>query len=90
MRASEVCHLAAELITGSRAEQHGEAKETHSNIAALWSAYLNRPITARDVALMMVLLKIARTKTNACNIDNFVDAAGYAGIAAELAAYDAP
>jgi hypothetical protein len=90
MGASEVCHLAAELITGSRAEQHGAAKETHGNIAALWSAYLHTSITARDVALMMALLKIARTKTGTFNLDDFVDAAGYVSIAAEIADRNAP
>ena len=61
----------------------------HTNIAALWSAYLGMPITARDAALMMVLLKVARTKTGAFNLDDYVDAAGYAGIAAEVAGHDA-
>ena len=56
---------------------------------ALWSAYLGTPITARDVALMMVLLKVARTKTGAFNLDDYVDAAGYAGIAVEVAGHDA-
>ena len=39
---------------------------------------------------MMVLLKIARSKTGTFNLVDFVDAAGYAGIAAEVAGHDAP
>jgi len=68
MRASDVCRRAADLVSSDRAEQHGDALDTHTNIAALWSAYLSAPITPCDVALMMVLLKIARTKTGAFNL----------------------
>jgi Domain of unknown function (DUF6378) len=38
---------------------------------------------------MMVLLTVARTKTGAFNRDDYVDAAGDAGIAAEAAGRDA-
>lgn len=41
-------------------------------------------ITADQVALMMVLLKVARTKTGGLNIDDYVDMAGYAGVAGEI------
>ena len=34
---------------------------------------------------MMVLLKVARTKTGAHNPDDYIDMTGYAAIAAELA-----
>ena len=89
MRARDVCRRATDLVGGDRARQHGEALAAHTNIAVLWSAYLGMPITARDAALMMVLLKVARTKTGAFNLDDYVDAAGYAAIAAEIAGHDA-
>jgi Domain of unknown function (DUF6378) len=89
VRAVEVCHRAAGLVGGDRARQHGEAVASHTKIAALWSAYLNTRITAHDVALMMALLKIARTKVGVFNLDDYVDAAGYAAIAAEVVGCDA-
>ena len=89
MRARDVCRRATDLVSGDRARQHGEALAAHTNIAVLWSAYLGMPITACDAALMMVLLKVARTKTGAFNLDDYVDAAGYAAIAAEMAGRDA-
>lgn len=46
---------------------------------------LTRPLTAHDVAVMMCLLKIARLKSGSHNPDNYVDLAGYAGVAAECA-----
>ena len=89
MQAQDVCRRAADLVAGGRARLHGDARAVHASIAALWSAYLGTPITARDVALMMVLLNVARTKTGAFNLDDYVDAAGYAGIAVEVAGRNA-
>ena len=42
-------------------------------------------INAVQVALMMNLLKVARTKTGDFNLDDFVDMTGYAGCAGEIA-----
>jgi hypothetical protein len=42
-------------------------------------------ISAEDVALMMVLLKISRNNQGKkSNIDNFIDMCGYAAIAGEI------
>jgi len=84
MNASEVCAKAADLVGGNRAATHGDKVQNHRNIAALWSAYMGVAFTAHDVALMMALLKIARTKTGTFNADDYVDLAGYAGCAAEI------
>lgn len=87
------CGILAEgkyLVSGPRAESHGDMTQTHRTIAGLWSAYLagridgGEAITATDVALMMVLLKIARTKHGNIQRDDFVDMAGYAAIAGAL------
>ena len=87
MLAADVCLRAADLVDGDRRRQHGEPKAAHTRIAAFWSAYLDRPITAHDVAILMILLKVARTKNGTINFDNYVDVAGYAGVAAELASH---
>ena len=42
-------------------------------------------MNAKDVAAMMVLLKIARTQAGNHNIDDYIDACGYAAIAGEIA-----
>lgn len=75
---------ACRLVGGDRARTHGDKTVNHQNIAALWSAYLDVNITCDQVATMMVLLKVARTKLGALNRDDFVDMAGYAGVAAEI------
>lgn len=91
MKADDICKRAAELVGGDRAATHGDKRENHRHIAALWSAYLSETtkdcvvLTALDVALMMALLKIARTMEGSHNPDDYVDLAGYAGCAGEIA-----
>lgn len=82
--ASDILMEAASLVSIDRHEKHGEASENLGNIGALWSFYLGTPISAKQVAMMMVLLKVARTKTGAPTSDNYVDMAGYAGLAGAL------
>lgn len=85
MNASEIAQHAASLVAGDRNASHGDKHVNFENIRALWSAYLYRELSATDVALMMVLLKVARTKAGGHNADDYVDAVGYAAIAGELA-----
>lgn len=84
MKAVEVCEKAAILLGGDRAEQNGDMWETHNRIARFWTAYLERHVTPQDVALMMVLMKLARSRGGAHNPDDYIDAAGYAAIACEV------
>jgi len=78
-----ILKIAQDLIKGDRANDYGDKTITHSNIATLWSDYLGHPISAHDVAICMILLKIARLKT-AHKEDSYIDIAGYAAIAAEI------
>jgi hypothetical protein len=64
-----------------RARDYGHPYENHERIARFWNAYdANKrtpgPDTPKDVALKMVLLKIAREQ-NTHKRDNLVDIAGY-------------
>nr|DAK94186.1 MAG TPA: hypothetical protein [Caudoviricetes sp.] len=52
----------------------------------LWTAYTGNDISPVDVAQMMILLKVARAKGNPKHQDNWVDMAGYAACAGEIAA----
>lgn len=67
-------------------DQHG-AENTFAHIAALWSGYLDLQITSHDVAMMMCLLKIARTKGDSykLSLDTYVDLANYANFGFDLA-----
>ena len=75
---------ANELIAGERHKDYGDKVENHNNIAKLWSAYLDSKIEAHDVAVMMVLLKIARTKLGDVSKDTYVDMSAYGAIAGEI------
>ena len=64
MKTEEALQLAKELIAGPRAKTYGDKIQNHCNIAKLWTAYLDKEITAHDAAVMMALLKVARTKNH--------------------------
>jgi len=87
MNRAEILTTARDLTMGERNVQHGHPRVNLTNIASLWSGYFGDPtmFDAHDVAVMMVLLKMARTKTGATNPDDYVDAAAYAAIAGEIA-----
>lgn len=91
MKAKEICFAAANLVGGDRESQHGPKEINHENIAKLWQAFLEirqdpaAPLRPLDAALMLALLKIARTQLGSHNIDDYVDLAGYAAVAGEIA-----
>ena len=72
------------LVEGDRASEYGDKISNHGNIAKLWSAYLDHPLTGHEVAVMMCLLKIARTKLGKRTRDTYVDGAAYMAIAGEI------
>lgn len=82
MNAEQILETAANVVR-AREEQHGKKRQNLETIARLWSAYLEAPISAHDVAQCMQLLKIARSNHGQMNPDDYVDAAGYAALAAE-------
>jgi hypothetical protein len=84
LKAHDICDKAASLVKGDRERQHGDKSQNFGNIARLWSAWLGVEVAASDVAAMMVLLKLARTKTGSQNMDDFVDGAGYFGCMGEI------
>ena len=70
-------------IVSERAEHYGDPRTNLDRIAGLWTAYIGYPVTAHDVAQMMVLVKISRSKV-AKHDDNYTDAIGYTEIARDL------
>jgi len=72
------------LINGERQASYGNPADNLNRIASLWSAYTGHPFTAKDVAMCMALLKIAR-EAHGHKQDNLIDAAGYLGLAADMA-----
>ncbi len=84
MDRSELLELADQVVNKDRCITHGKPEDSFLVISRLWSAYLEREIKPHHVAQMMILLKLARMKSNPINVDNWVDIAGYAACGAEL------
>ena len=82
-KTKEFLTRASTLVAGDREKDYGDKVHNHNNIAKLWSAYLDVEVKAHDVAIMMALLKVARTKFGAPTEDTYVDAAAYMAIAGE-------
>lgn len=74
-------------ILKDREKSYGNPIEMHNRIAKIWSAVLNEPVTAYEVALCMAGLKLARATKNASDPDSLIDAHGYAEIAQSIQAY---
>lgn len=74
-------------VCGPRRRDYGTPDENFGRIADLWNVHLKdklaKPMTPGDVAMMMILLKVAR-QANSPKRDNLVDIAGYAQCASEL------
>lgn len=97
MNRSEILEAARVCVCGEREHDYGTPENNFETIGLLWSVYLNAAhpeytkalplngIGAKDVAAMMALLKVARIATSS-SPDSFVDLAGYAACAGEIAA----
>lgn len=79
-----VLEKAQKIVTGARQSTYGNPEDCFAVIAGLWGSYLGISISSKDVAMLMVLLKVARSKGNDGYADNYIDIAGYAACAGEL------
>jgi hypothetical protein len=78
---------AIRLVDEDRNDSYGPPEENLGRIAAMWSGYIGKEITAQDVALMMVLVKISRSKAGYAR-DNAVDGVAYFLIHDSMARYE--
>ena len=100
MNRAEVLATAKKCVCGEREQDYGTPEDNFTTIGLLWSVYLRAAhpelqkilpingIEAKDVAVMMSLLKVARIATGS-SPDSFVDLAGYAACAGEIATREA-
>jgi len=83
MKTRDYLDKAIKTVMGPRQHDYGDKYENHKNIADLWSAFLEKEISPHDVAICMMLVKVARLKHRKTE-DCYVDMAGYAAIAGEI------
>ena len=72
------------IIYGDREKTYGHPAKNLRAIATMWDVYINNKqtpeITAKDVAAMMMLVKVARFANDPTHRDNLVDICGYAAL----------
>lgn len=85
MGRKEILESAMQTVCKDRQDKYGNCKDNFGIIAEFWTEYLNAEVTAEDVAVMMILLKIARIRTGIYDPDNYIDIAGYAACGSEIA-----
>lgn len=87
MTRKDILDAAEKIVTGERQQTYGDPEDNFGTIAQMWEAYLGVPISAMDVSMMMVLLKVARVsgRPDLTTIDNFIDICGYAACGGEVA-----
>jgi Domain of unknown function (DUF6378) len=81
-----VLEEAQTIIYGDREKTYGHPAKNLKTIASMWTAYMNNMddgnfnVTAKDVAAMMMLVKVARFANDPSHRDNLVDVCGYAAL----------
>ena len=83
MKRAELLEAARVCVCGEREQDYGSPEDSFALIGKLWSAYMGVPVSPKDVAMCMALLKVARIKSGG-KVDSFVDLAGYAACAGEI------
>lgn len=90
---------AQDIVDGARQQEYGAPEDCFRLIAELWNSYIGGGgrsvnLTGQDVAMMMVLLKVARGQgaaiTKSVKRDTWVDIAGYAACGERLGVSQAP
>ena len=79
-----VLEEAHKIIYGDREQTYGKPSKNLETIAKMWNAYLlalpERELNAKDVSVMMILLKAARLANQQTHRDSVVDICGYAAL----------
>lgn len=88
---TSILNNAKNMVNGEREADYGTPENNFATIAALWGDYLHARnfgldmiIDAKDVAALLVLLKVARIASGHAKNDNWVDIAGYAACGGEI------
>ena len=83
MKGETLLRQTADIIT-TRRKAYGDATTLFDQIARRWSLTLGTEVTAAQVALCLIDLKLARLTTDPAHADSIMDVAGYAACLAEV------
>ena len=93
MLRKELLSKAIEVTEGARQQHYGTPEDNFKNIAEFWQLYLSQrfenveepEISTTDVAIMMLLMKVARLVHDPYHDDSWLDIAGYAACGSQCA-----
>jgi hypothetical protein len=86
--------FAMDYVTNDRNIDNGNPEDNFSAIAELWTFWLEKKygitfkLTATDVAMLSLMIKIARLLVTETKHDNWIDIVGYAACGAETASIE--
>jgi hypothetical protein len=83
MTGEQMLHSAARLVADRR-KAYGDPAASMAAVAARWSLTLGRPVTAAQVVLCLIDLKLARLAHDPAHLDSLRDVAGYAAVLREV------
>jgi Domain of unknown function (DUF6378) len=75
-------HAAA--VVRDRRRSYGDPTDLFERVAIRWSQVLDANVTATQVGLCLIDLKLARLAGNPKHLDSLVDVAGYAACVREV------
>ncbi|SHI24368.1 hypothetical protein SAMN02745823_03827 [Sporobacter termitidis DSM 10068] len=98
MNRKQILNEAEKCVCQDREQQYGAPENSFGAIASLWNSYIESydmklvskdgivcTLDAHDVGIMMCLFKVARIAGGQTKADNYIDLAGYAACAGEIA-----
>lgn len=74
----------AKDTVSDRGQQYGSVAENFGRTAEIWSAILGTQVTAQQVAMCLIGLKLARLSYDPDADDGWIDVAGYAACGGEV------
>ena len=84
MTHDELMKKAAELVA-PRGNVYGTIRENHDKIAMIASALTGIDLSAHDILMIMVAVKLSRIAKTPDHVDSYLDALNYLSFAGEIA-----
>ncbi|MDN2584360.1 DUF6378 domain-containing protein [Aquibium sp. ELW1220] len=83
MNGETMLRNAASVVAGRR-RTYGDPATSMASVAARWSITLGTPVSAAQVVLCLIDLKLARLAHDPAHQDSILDVAGYAAVLREV------
>lgn len=88
MNRTELLETANKIVNGARQKNYGSPENCFQTIADFWNVYWshtkNHVVSPKDVAAMMILMKVSRLCNDINHEDSWIDIAGYAANGVEV------